>query len=339
MSLSQERVERLKLIEELLPSNRAGCTRGLTVAELEAKLDAQGVIDNRHRRTLQRDLQLLVAEGRVLTLVAVKGEQPRYQRVEEAFEIEEPVWNYLLQHLKRDLEGMVSAGQLSKILNRLKLKDEGLDLGEDKICILPDSLRLQPAQIDYQVFANVLRALADGKALRVRYVDRLGKASEPVLHALGVMQRGPRVYLYAMKNDEQDDRIYALDRMRSAECLPISARQKPEFDFNQQIAEGRVDFANEGLINLKAIVRGYIEQLLYDCPLDDSQRLDLLENEEVGSLLTVTLPVSGQLLRWVLAGGENITILEPLGFASVVVTQIKKMASFYGDDIGYKAEF
>lgn len=329
MSLSRWRVERLKLIEELLPSNRAGCTRGLTVAELEAKLDAQGVIDNRHRRTLQRDLQLLVAEGRVLTLVAVKGEQPRYQRVEEAFEIEEPVWNYLLQHLKRDLEGMVSAGQLSKILDRLKLKDEGLDLGEDKICILPDSLRLQPAQIDYQVFANVLRALADGKALRVRYVDRLGKASEPVLHALGVMQRGPRVYLYAMKNDEQDDRIYALDRMRSAECLPISARQKPEFDFNRQIAEGRVDFANGQQITLEATVYGYIEQLLYDCPLHNNQKLEPLENENSGSLLTVTLPASGQLLRWVLAGGENIAVQNPPEFRSVVAGQVKRLQEFY----------
>lgn len=329
MSLSQERVERLKLIEELLPSNRVGSTRGLTVAELEAKLDDQGVIDNRHRRTLQRDVQFLVAEGRVLVLGASKGEQPRYQRVEEPFEIEEPVWNYLLQHLKRDLEGMVSAGQLSKILNRLKLKDEGLDLGDDKVCILPDSLRLQPAQIDYQVFANVLRALADGKALRVRYVDRLGKASEPVLHPLGVMQRGPRVYLYAMKNDEQDDRMYALDRMRSAECLPINARQKPEFDFSQQIAEGRVDFSTGELITLKATVRGYVEALVYDCPLHESQRLEPLNDDEPGSLLTVTVPSSGQLLRWILASGDNITVNEPFSLRDTIRNQLNKAAEQY----------
>ncbi|MDC7690379.1 helix-turn-helix transcriptional regulator [Vogesella indigofera] len=322
-------MERLNLIFELLPSNRSGSARGLTIAELEAKLGDQSEIEIPHRRSLQRDLQVLVREDRVVVLGTAKGDLPRYQRVEEPFEIEEPVWNYLLQHLKRDLEGMVSAGQLSKILNRLKLKDEGLDLGEDKICILPDSLRLQPAQIDYQVFANVLRALADGAALRVRYIDRLGKASEPVLHPLGVMQRGPRVYLCAMKNDEQDERMYALDRMRSAECLPISARQKSDFDFNRQIAEGRVDFANGQQITLKATVRGYVEQLLYDCPMHDSQKLDPLETEEAGSLLTVTLPASGQLLRWILAGGGNIILMEPETLREVVVGQVKKMYDDY----------
>lgn len=329
MSLSQERVERLKLIVELLPSTRAVGTRGLTVAELEVKLDDQRGIDNRHRRTLQRDLQFLVKEGRVLVLSELKGGQPQYQRIEELFEIEEPVWNYLLKHFKRELEGMVSAEQLSRILNRLKLKDEGLDLGEGTVCILPDSLRLQPAQIDHHVFASVLRALADGKALRVRYVDRLGKASEPVLHPLGVMQRGPRVYLFAMKNDEQDDRMYALDRIRSAECLLISARKNPEFDFNRKIAEGSVDFANGPQVTLKAEVRGYIEQLLYDCPIHASQRLEPLGENETGSLLTVEFPTSGLLFRWILAGGDNVTVLEPEDFREKIMGQVVRMCKNY----------
>ena len=150
-----------------------------------------------------------------------------------------------------------------------------------------------------------------------------------MLHPLGLLQRGPRVYLYAMKNDEAGDRMYAVDRMVVAECLPIAARQMPDFSLDQRVADGRADFANGEVVQLKAIVRGYIEQLLYDCPFNDGQQLVPLEDEEQGALLTVELPSSGQLLRWILAGGGNITVLEPPGFRDVVVGQVRGMIACY----------
>ena len=329
MSLSQDRVERLNLIAALLPSDQVR-HRGLSAAEIQSQLDRQHQIDSRHRRTLQRDLRLLVEDGRVLALDALPGEQPRYLRIDEPVEINSGMWNYILGYLKQELDGIVSAGELSAVLNRLKLRDGGVGLDDSKICILSDSLRLQPAQINHHVFATVLRGLAEGNALQVSYRDRLGKTSKPVLHPLGVMQRGPRIYLCAMKNDDDDDRMYALDRILGAEIMPIRARQIPGFDFKRHIAAGRADFASGGEITLKAVVRGYVEQLLYDCPLHDSQQLALLDGEQAGSLLTVTMPSSGQLLRWVLAAGENITVLAPEGFRDVVVGQVQKLAVQYG---------
>lgn len=64
--------------------------------------------------------------------------------------------------------------------------------------------------------------------------------------------------------------------------------------------------------------------------MNDSQQLALLEGERAGSLLTVTMPSSGQLLRWVLAAGENITVLAPETFRDVVVGQVQKLAAQYG---------
>ena len=325
-AITQERIERLKLMERLLPSDHDG-ERAMTLSDLSSKLESE-LGRAPHVRTLQRDINDLCEEGRV-RLLPPNGEPNRYQRVSDAEEFDPVTWEYTLAHLKSELEGVVSARELELVLSRLQLPDGGKGLDESKLRILPDSLRLKPAPINSKVLGSVLRALSSGSALRVSYQDRLGKHSEPVLHPLGLLQRGPRVYLYAMKNDETGDRMYAVDRMAVAECLPIAARQMPDFSLEQRVADGRADFANGEVIQLKAIVRGYIEQLLYDCPFNASQQLVPLEDEEEGALLTVELPSSGQLLRWVLAGGENITVLEPASWQALVFDQAKRLMAQY----------
>ncbi|BEV72992.1 hypothetical protein THUN1379_24740 [Paludibacterium sp. THUN1379] len=324
---SQERILRMQAIEQLLPSDRQGKVQGLSVAQIEARLANAPGMKVLSRRSLQRDLKEMAEEGRVCVLESKDG-TPRYQRIEEPLEFDAEVWDYLVLQLKQELSGMVSASQLSQVLRKLQLRDDGTALDEHKLRILPDSLRLQPAQFSFDVLGCVLRALASGKALKVTYRDRTDKVTTPVLHPLGMIQRGPRIYLYAMKNDEHGDRMYAVDRICSAECLPIAARSNPDFDLGLHIEQGRADFANGEMIQLKLEVRGYIEQLVYDCPLNGSQQLTALEERD-GSLLTVEIPSSGQLLRWILAGGENVTVLEPAKLREVVVEQVARMRNVY----------
>lgn len=321
------RIERMQEIERLLPRDRNGDGQGLTVSQIEQRLANLPGLQVPHRRSLQRDLQAMVSEGRVRMLEQADG-APLYQCVEEPLEFDAEVWDFLLLQLKQDLTGLMSSSQLAQVLRKLQLRDDGTALDESKLRILPDSLRLQPAPLNFEVLGCVLRALATGKALKVHYCDRTSKLTEPMLHPLGLIQRGPRVYLYAMKNDETSDRMYALDRIRSAECLPITARDKPDFDLDQHIEQGRADFANGEMIHLKLEVRGYVEQLVYDCPFNASQRIDPLEGRD-GSLLTVDIPSSGQLLRWILAGGENITVLEPENLRAVVVGRVCRLAALY----------
>ena len=328
MSLSQDRAERLASIERLLPSDKSTNPHGLTIQEIRSKLDQLDQDSNRHIRTLQRDLQLLVQEGRVRRLDE-NSEQPSYLRIEDADEIDDSMWDYFIVHLKRELEGIVTSTELAKLLNRLKLDEHGIRLDESKLCILPDSLRLQPAEINPQVFSTVLRALKEKRALQVSYRDRQEKSSNPTLHPQGIMQRGPRIYLFALKNDEPEERLYAIDRIRSATLLADPGRSNPGFDFQQHIAAGRADFANGETITLKAIVRGYVEDLVRDCKLHESQKLEPLDNGEAGSLLTVTMPSSGQLLRWILAGGENVTVLEPSELRFIISNQINNLHTLY----------
>jgi proteasome accessory factor B len=324
-AITQERIERLKRIEELLSDD------GLTIAELEHKLSDNSDYKLPHRRTLQRDLQEIIEEGRVEVLAADEG-GPLYRRIQEPFALNSAVLAYVLKRLQDDLKGLVSATDLAEWLRKLQPQSaESPDyvFDKSKLRILPDSLRLQAAEIRHQPFAGVLQALATGCALRVVYFDRLNQRSEPVLHPLAMLQRGPRIYLYAIKNDETVDRMYALDRFISAECLPIAARTLPDFDLDQRIANGNADFSNGEAIQLKLVVRGYIRRLVEDCPLATGQLMESLDDDMDSALLSVTMPSSGQLLRWILAGGENITVLEPADFRDVVVGQIFNTSARY----------
>jgi len=328
MSLSQERVERLALIESLLPTDLGANPRALTAKEIQERLESTDNDTVRDKRSIQRDLKHLLEEGRICKVKNQLG-LPGYLRIEESDEIDESVWEYFVGHLKKNLEGIVSSADLTKLLNRFNLGEQGVRLDERKLCILPDSLRLQPAKIKYKIFGTILRALKENRSVDVSYTDRQGKSSTRVLHPQGIMQRGPRIYLFALRDEEAEERLYAIDRIRDASLRSCAARKKADFDFKRHISEGRADFANGEYITLKAIVRGYVEDLVYDCPLHESQILKPLIDSEQGSLLTVTMPSSGQLLRWVLACGCNIVVIEPSLLREIVVSQLNQSIKSY----------
>ncbi|MCG9105643.1 WYL domain-containing protein, partial [Laribacter hongkongensis] len=141
------------------------------------------------------------------------------------------------------------------------------------------------------------------------------------------LQRGPRIYLFALKNEEASDRMYALDRMTGACMLPVAARKMKDFDLDKRIQDGRADFADGENIQLKAYVSGYIEQLLYDCPMNESQIL--IPQDQEGSVLTVDVPASGQLLRWLLAAGNNIVLQEPDKLRVIIKNQVSLLNDAY----------
>ncbi|MBC3930599.1 helix-turn-helix transcriptional regulator [Undibacterium curvum] len=330
MSLSYDRVERLKLIESLLPTADQGASVGFSSKQIIEKLANSNPDLILTARTIQRDLKDLISAGRV-ALHHKSENSPTYVQVAQDDEIDGPVWEYFIEHLKVELEGIVSNTDLAKLITRLKKPDDGIALDEKKICILPDSLRLKPAVIDYRIFSSVLKALKERLSVRIRYKDRQENVSEPTLHPLGIMQRGPRIYLVALKDDGGSERLYAVDRILKVELLGTSDKKTGSFCFADYIARGKADFSDGEMIELKAVVSGYVETLLYDCPLNDSQKLIPMQEGEDGSLLTVTIPSSGQLLRWILSCGSNIKLLSPDELSVTVRDQIKKTyRSYFG---------
>ncbi|WP_338114219.1 WYL domain-containing protein [Thiorhodococcus mannitoliphagus] len=138
------------------------------------------------------------------------------------------------------------------------------------------------------------------------------------------MQRGPIAHLLALENDELDPvRFYALHRMiRAAVMAETPARAAGHFDLDEAIAKGQLDFGQGELIGLEIRVRGYLAGVVDACPMAADQRVD---DEPAGSDFRLRhwtrVPSSGLLLRWLLAVGDNLEVVNPPDLRRIFAAQ------------------
>src|SRR5690606_22981867 len=138
--------------------------------------------------------------------------------------------------------------------------------------------------------------------------------------------------LYAIKDDDRDVvRMYALHRMLRAEVGLATAYQAPGFDLQRQIDSGHADFGRGEVVELALRARGYVADLLRDCPLNDTQQIDdELERSLCEVSVRATLPATGQLLRWLLGCGDTMEVIAPQELRQVLPVQVMKVAPLYG---------
>ncbi len=102
------------------------------------------------------------------------------------------------------------------------------------------------------------------------------------------------------------------------------------FDLDREIHSGNADFADGTLIELVIRARGYVANLLLECALSASQRIEDEEEESAFEIrVTATVPATGQLLRWLLGCGDKVEVLGPPSLRTVVAAQTAKAARFY----------
>jgi predicted DNA-binding transcriptional regulator YafY len=286
------------------------------------------------QRAVQRDLEELLKEGRI-ELVNPGGKPLRFRRIGLPADEDPLILQYALQQVGDLIAAVLPLRRLDRLWQRLLSEVDGPLLDEQRLRVVPDTLRLQPAELYPDVLEEVIRALAQRSALRVLYANAAGVRGEAVIHPQALVQRGPIPYLFALKNDEDTPvRMYALHRMIRAEAMATTpARAAVGFDLDRAIAEGQVDFSRGEPIDLDLRVRGYLVQLLSVCPLSKEQHI---EDEPEGSAFRLRVrarvPASGQLLRWLLGGGDNLEVIAPPDLRECVAAQGAKIAALYGDD-------
>ncbi|WP_295429305.1 WYL domain-containing protein [uncultured Thiodictyon sp.] len=330
------RHERLRRLESLLPAPgaaHADCPDGARLLLMMADSYGEGGEDAR-RRALLRDLATLIKDERI-EAVNPGGKPLRFRRRGEDPREDDEIWKYALEQIRGLIAEAVPERRLDRLWKRLLDQYGGPLLDEQRLRLVPDTLRLKPVELSEPVLRAVIVALAQRCALRVLYEDAEGERGQAELHPQALVQRGPIPYLFALKNDESAPvRLYALHRMISAEALPDTpARPVPGFNLDQAIAQGKADFGQGTLIDLELRVRGYLAPLLEVCPLSDGQ---CLEPEPAGSAfilrVSARLPSTGQLLRWLLGAGDNLEVVAPAGLRRVVAVQAGKMAAIYAED-------
>ena len=328
MAAYKERIDRLAMLVTLIPVHLAkeDCPDpGRLLTSMAEQYDLRA-----SRRAIQRDLEALVKEGRI-AVVNPGGKPLRYRRLVNADAVDLRMWDYARQLMGALIRDALPERRLERIWAKLREEGDEFGLGEDKLCILSDTQRLLPADIREDVLAATLEALSLSQTLQAAYRDREGKLTRPTLHPQALLQRGPRLYLFALKNDEAEPvRMYALHRFISAKLGDGAARISGSFNLQSAVRKGQVDFAGDHQVALELRVRGYVAELLRDCPLSENQ---LIEEEPEGSpfvaRVRATVPDTGQLLRWVLGCGANVEVLAPARLREVVAAQAATVGALY----------
>lgn len=328
-----ERIERLHQLEQLIPhaqTSLARCPDGRRLEELLGDDFGHQDSPTARRRMLQRDLTELVRDERI-EVVNPKGKPLRYRRRKDARDDDPGVMAFTRRQITALVSEIVPKRRLDALWRRLLQQDQGPVLNEQQLRILPDTLRLVPAEIKPGVLNAVIAALCEQRTLKVLYQNNAGERSKPQLHPQALVQRGPVTYLLALKNAEPEPvRFYALHRLISARIEDQNARAAEGFDLDQAIELGRIDFGRGERVALELRVRGYLDAVLRDCPLADGQRFeDEPEGSDFSLRLWAEVPSSGALLRWLLAGGDNLEVVAPESMRQVLMVQSEKMAALY----------
>ncbi|WP_295407855.1 WYL domain-containing protein [uncultured Thiocystis sp.] len=287
------RVERLSRLERsLLPHTAPDrCPDGARLLALLGEVYGDGNAPAR-RRALQRDLDELVKTGRI-EAVNPGGKPLRYRRVLDDPDEDPAIWHWTLEQLRALAATAVPRRQLDRLWQQLLTNPEEPRLDESRLRVVPDTFRLQPAELEKGVLTAVIQSLIQRRALQVVYVKPSGERTEARLHPQALVQRGPIPYLFALKNDEDEPlRLYALHRMvRATSLTEIPVRVVP-------------DFGQGDLVDLELRVRGYLTEVVRYCPLAADQRQeDEPPESEFELRVWARVPSTGQLLRWLLGRG------------------------------------
>lgn len=339
-AIHQTRIERQKCLADLLPPMGAAPRDCRDAVWLLEKLgDLYGKADQQARlRKLQRDLQDLVADGRIEAVNP--GGKPLLYRRKRPFvddlSDDDLHWQDIVAQIQRLAADYSKRRQFDPLWLRLLTDREGLLLDGSRLRILPDTLRLQPPVVCPRSLTAIITALAQGYALDICYEktkDQERERTKARIHPQALVQRGPIPYLFALKNDEDEPvRLYALHRMVSATALPDTpARKAKGFDLDQAIAKGLADFGRGEMIALKIRVRSHLTELLQTCPLSaDQDEQQEPDDSDFKLRISATVPSTGQLLRWLLGMGDKLEVIEPPALRQTVRMQAAKMAGLYG---------
>lgn len=331
---SREILERQWELLRLLPAKRPGKTARQLTEELATR--GYQVV----KRTVERDLRVL---STVFPLHCNDAGVPHGWYWQEGAAADIPgvtLAEALSLHLVREtLRPLLPAAVLETLEPRFRQAEEKLTGArrnsplarwKDKVRSIPPALPLHPPDIDRAVLDSLQSALLHQVQVEVDY--RAMHDPEPktlTLHPLGLVQRGPVIYLVATAFSYEDIRLYAVHRITRAEELPQKATRPPDFDLDEYIRGGALQFGNGQPISLKALVDSGLARILSESPLSEDQEL---EQQGAGYRLRATVSDTWQLRWWLLSQGSSIEVLGPKALRSEIVDSLQRALDPYQDE-------
>lgn len=287
--------------------------------------------DAARRRKIERDLDELLQTGQI-EVVNPGGKPRNFRRLANDPASDPHLLDYIKTLSNALLNERLPNRRDAQLWQQLRDRQQRPLLSERRFRAISDSQRLLPADIKSEVLINVLAGLIQRRALQVGYRKPDNSLQKPLLHPQGLLQRGPILYLYALKNDEDQTKMFALHRMTSATLSDSTARDDPDFDLDQRIREGDADYGGGEPIQLQLRVGGYVLRLLRDCPLSDDQQItgeQEDEDDELVATISATVPATGQLYRWLLGFGAHVEVLSPACLRTEIARTAEDVTRIY----------
>lgn len=271
-------------------------------------------------RTLQRDLQDL---SLIFPLVVDDREKPygwSWQQDARSFDLPGLTVPEALALVLAEthLKNLLPVSVLEHLKPHFKSAHHRLD-GEplpqrgrgwlDKVRSVPPTQPLLPPDISADVQRDISFALLYEKQAKITYRKR--GATELVeyrIHPLGMVQRGPVLYLYCRIFDYDNTRILAFHRIKSVTVLNEDVVYPEDFDMDADCAKGIWGFGSGEMKQVKLRFVKEAGEHLHETPLSADQKIQELED---GSLIvTATVADTPQLKWWIQGFGGQVSLVD-----------------------------
>lgn len=294
--------------------------RSITAAQLRAALASRGF--EIHERSVQRDLVRL-SELLPLTCDEARPRRWSWAREAESFDIPamDPstalAWELLDRHVAPLLPPLLRARfrpLAARAAETLRSTgDSSYARWRDKVVVVDRGQPLLAPKVAEAVFDAVQTALFEGRVLEGAYRARShpGKAAAARrLHPLGLVLREQLTYLVAVESIDAPVKQFALHRFASVRVTDEPAQRPPRFHLRRWIEEQRgMDLPTGEVSRVVLDVDALTAQHLEESPLARDQQLRWMGPGR--ARVEATLPITEQLLWWLLGHGRRIEVVAP----------------------------
>ncbi len=207
-------------------------------------------------------------------------------------------------------------------LNRLNNKKYGKWL--NKITQLPRGMRLQPALINKDVINNVYDALLNNKKIEIVYKEK----SKQLISPLGIVLKGPSIYLVCTFWNYAEVRQLALHRIKSTNVMDEPSNSIDGFCLEDYAYSGAFELQDSGKkVKVKLKFFNNTVNHLHETPLCDDQIIKDIDGTTSTVIATI---LDTQDLRWWLLGfGRNVEVLSPQSLRIDLIKEINCMKKLY----------
>lgn len=198
-----------------------------------------------------------------------------------------------------------------------------------RTAVVPTSLSLIPPKFDAAILSTVQSALARRRRIEGMYRTKGSESAKSrQINPLGLLSRGPVIYLVCTLYDYSDIVHLAIHRLTNVKELPDDAIDPPGFDFVSHAKLAGSRFLSRGPIKLEVKMDRPAAEHLLETPLSKDQAWTALNDGE-HVLIEATVEDDETLRWWLLGFADQLEVLQPDDLREFMRESTRHMAALY----------